>query len=147
MTEIFETSLQIDAVPEDVFDHFVVPERLVRWMGDYARLEASEGGQFSVDINGVLIRGHYVTLQRPSLIEIAWGEAGNEQMPPGATRLRVEIEARDDGTMLRLAHSGLTPEEATKHGMGWPHFLDRLAAVAAGRDPGPDPWAAAPPSN
>ena len=139
-------SLQIDAAPEDVFDHFVVPERLVRWMGDYARLEASEGGQFSVDISGVLIRGHYVTLQRPSLIEIAWGEAGNDQMPPGATKLRVEIEALDDGTMLRLAHSGLVPDEAAKHAMGWPHFLDRLATAAAGRDAGPDPWATATPS-
>jgi hypothetical protein len=39
-------------------------------MGDYARLEAVEGGVFSVDINGVLIRGHFVRVDRPRLLEI-----------------------------------------------------------------------------
>jgi hypothetical protein len=38
----------------------VQPELLVRWMGDYARLEASAAGLFAVDINGVIIRGHFV---------------------------------------------------------------------------------------
>ncbi len=28
----------------------------------------------------------------------------------------------------------------TGHAEGWAHYLGRLAQVAAGRDPGPDPW-------
>src|SRR5215471_7085754 len=85
MSETFQTTIDIVATQEQVFDYFVRPELLVRWMGDFARLEAKAGGVFSVDINGVLIRGHFVRLQRPNLIEIAWGEAGNGAMPPGAT--------------------------------------------------------------
>ncbi|TMB02994.1 MAG: SRPBCC domain-containing protein, partial [Deltaproteobacteria bacterium] len=75
MSETFRTSIDITATPERVFDHFVKPELLVRWMGDFARLEAVDGGVFSIDINGVLIRGHFVRVDRPRLIEIAWGEA------------------------------------------------------------------------
>jgi uncharacterized protein YndB with AHSA1/START domain len=52
MSETYRTSIEINAPPDQVFDHFVRPELLVRWMGDYARLEAVEGGVFSVDING-----------------------------------------------------------------------------------------------
>jgi uncharacterized protein YndB with AHSA1/START domain len=145
MTETFRTSIEIAAPREEVFDHFIRPELLVRWMGDVARLEAAAGGVFSVDINGVLIRGHYVRLERPSLIEIAWGEAGNEAMPPGATRLVVTFAAHAGGTRVTLEHSGLAPAEAKKHAIGWPHFIERLAVAARGGEPGPDPWKAAPP--
>ena len=98
MSETYRTAIDIDAAPEQVFDHFTKPELLVRWMGDLARLDAVEGGLFSVDINGVLIRGHFVHVDRPRFLEIAWGEAGDELMPPGATRLRVTFEARGAST-------------------------------------------------
>jgi uncharacterized protein YndB with AHSA1/START domain len=145
MSETYRTSIDVDATPEQVFDHFVRPELLVRWMGDFARLEAVDGGVFSVDINGVLIRGHFVRVDRPRSLEIAWGEAGNQAMPPGATSLCVTFEARDGKTHVELVHSGLVPAEAAKHAIGWPHFIARLGNAAAGGDPGPDPWKTAPP--
>ena len=147
MSESFQTVIQIEASPEDVYEHFVDPRKLVSWMGDFARLEAVSGGLFSVDISGVLIRGHYVTLEKPSLIEVAWGEAGNDRMPPGSTQLRISLRARDTGTELTLVHSGLGPEEAKKHAIGWPHFLERLALAASGQDPGVDPWRKQPPAH
>ena len=113
MSDSYRTSIDIEASPEQVYDYFIKPELLVRWMGDVARLEASAGGVFSVDINGVLIRGHFVRLLRPRLIEIAWGEAGNASMPPGATRLVVRLAPQGSGTRVTLEHSGLLPGEAT----------------------------------
>lgn len=145
MSDTFRTSIDIAAAPERVFDHFVQPELLVRWMGDFARLEAVDRGVFSVDINGVLIRGHFVRVDRPHLIEIAWGEAGNDAMPPGATRLRVTFEARGAQTHVEIEHDGLVPAEAAKHAVGWPHFVDRLRVAVSGGEPGPDPWKTGPP--
>ena len=145
MSETFRTEIEIAASPETVFDYFVRPELLVRWMGDFARLEAKDGGLFAVDVNGVIIRGSYVRLEPPNYIEIAWGEAGNEEMPPGSTRLVIRLEARGAGTFLRLEHNGLAESEAAKHAVGWPHFLERLQILAGGRDPGADPWASAAP--
>lgn len=137
----YRTSVEIEAAPEHVFRHFLQPELLVRWMGDWAALEATAGGTFAVDINGVIIRGHYVRVEPPHLLEIAWGEAGNALMPPGATRVRLTFEPRGEGTLLTLEHEGLVEVEAAKHAIGWPHFLGRLAVFAAGGDPGPDPFA------
>jgi uncharacterized protein YndB with AHSA1/START domain len=145
MSEVYRTSIDIAATPDRVFDYFVKPELLVRWMGDSARLEAASGGLFSVDINGVLIRGRFVRIERPTLIEITWGQAGNEAMPPGATTLLVTLEARGDRTRVQLEHRGLVPAEAKKHAVGWAHFIERLGVAAAGGDPGPDPWATSPP--
>lgn len=146
MSGAFRTSIDIEAAPEQVFDYFVRPELLVRWMGDVARLAATEGGVFSVDINGVLIRGHFVRIERPRLVEIAWGEAGNEAMPPGATRLVVTFEKRGTITHVELEHRGLASPEAAKHAVGWPHFIGRLGVAAAGGDPGSDPWKTSSPS-
>lgn len=145
-SDAFRTTLVIEAAPDRVFDYFVQPELLVRWMGDTARLEAVDGGVFSVDISGVLIRGHFIRIDRPHLVEIAWGEADNAAMPPGATRLRVTLEPVGDTTRVRLEHTGLVPAEAAKHAIGWPHFVERLAIAASGGDPGPDPWKTSPPT-
>jgi uncharacterized protein YndB with AHSA1/START domain len=142
---VYRESVDIAAGPDRVFDYFLRPELLVRWMGDFAQLEASEGGLFRVDINGVLIRGHFVRIERPHLIEIAWGEAGNARMPPGDTRVVVRLIAHQAGTRLELEHHGLVAEEAKKHAIGWPHFLGRLMIAGPGGDPGPDPWATEPP--
>jgi len=54
-----------------------------------------------------------VRLERPSLIEIAWGEAVNEEMPPGSTRLVVRLTARGAGTLVELEHGGLGGREAS----------------------------------
>jgi uncharacterized protein YndB with AHSA1/START domain len=140
-TATFRTIIDIEAEPHVVFEHFLHPELLVRWMGDRAQLDAREGGIFAVDINGVIIRGHFVRIEPPHVIEIAWGEAGNDAMPPGATRLVVRFTATPKGTRVELEHSGLSPAEEKKHAIGWPHFLDRLRVVGAGGDPGFDPWA------
>jgi uncharacterized protein YndB with AHSA1/START domain len=138
----YRTSIVIEAEPDRVFDYFVDPERLVRWMGDWAQLEARDGGVFAVDINGVIIRGGFVRVERPRLIEIAWGEAGNDAMPPGSTRVVVRFTASEGSTLVELEHHGLVPDEARKHAVGWPHFLGRLRVLAGGGDPGIDPFAA-----
>lgn len=140
MSEVFTSTIEIHAPPEIVFRHFVDPERLVCWMGDYARLEAVEGGIFSVDINGVLIRGHFIAIEPAQRIEVAWGELGNAAMGPGSTRLLIEFAPTEIGTRVTLTHSGLTPEEAKKHAIGWPHFLARLVVASEGGDPGKNPW-------
>ncbi|HUO48902.1 MAG TPA: TIGR03086 family metal-binding protein, partial [Acidimicrobiales bacterium] len=50
------------------------------------------------------------------------------------------------GTLVRLVHEGLTSQQAEGHGVGWDHYLGRLAAAAAApaADAGPDEWSASP---
>jgi hypothetical protein len=49
-------------------------------------------------------------------------------------------------THVELEHSGLVPAEATKHAIGWLHFIERLGVAASDGDPRPDPWKTAPPA-
>ncbi len=140
--EPITSDVWIAASPARVFRYFVEPEALLRWMGDYAKLDARPGGEFAADINGVAVRGEYLELDPPNHLVISWGFAGSDVLPPGASRVEVNLTADGEGTRVALTHSGLPAEQADRHDVGWRHFLDRLAIAASGGDPGPDPWAA-----
>ncbi len=133
----YTASVHIDADPDRVFDYFTRPEAIVRWMGDYAMLDPTPGGQFTLDINGVPVRGRYLAIDRPRRLLLSWGHAGSDRLPPGASTLEVTLTPRDGGTTVTIVHAGLPAPEDRQHRLGWPHFLDRLVIAAAGGDPGP----------
>jgi uncharacterized protein YndB with AHSA1/START domain len=134
-------SVYIAAEPERVYDYFTQPAAIVRWMGDYARLDPRPGGVFVLDINGVPVRGSYLELERPRRIVIAWGHAGSELLPPGSSTVEITLTAVDGGTTVEVVHHGLADALAADHAIGWSHFLARLGIAGAGGDPGPDPFA------
>jgi uncharacterized protein YndB with AHSA1/START domain len=140
----YTATVHIHATPERVFDYFTRPEAIVRWMGDHAVLDPVPGGQFTLDINGVPVRGRYLVVDRPRRLLLSWGHAGSERLPPGASTVEVTLTPSNGGTTVTIVHAGLPPPEDRQHRLGWPHFLDRLAIAAAGGDPGPDPWADGP---
>ncbi len=138
--EPYAHSVHIAAEPGRVFDYFIQPEAMVRWMGDYAVLDPRPNGEFSLDINGVPVRGRYLEVERPRRLVISWGHAGSDRLPPGASTVEITLTPEGEGTTVRVVHRGLPPREARRHAVGWPHFLARLVIAGAGDDPGPDPW-------
>ena len=143
MTDTYTTEIRIDARPADVFPYLVDPALIVRWMGEWAQLEPTPGGKLVLDVNGVPVRGEYVVVDPPHHVVFTWGAAGSKTIPPGSTTVEIRLHADGDGTRLELVHRDLPPEDAPQHGIGWGHFLARLAIAGAGGEPGPDPWAQA----
>jgi uncharacterized protein YndB with AHSA1/START domain len=139
--ESYSAALRIAAKPEDVFPYLTDATLMVRWMGDWAEIDATPGGRLLVDITGVPIRGRFVVVEPPHRVVFTWGAAGSDVLPPGSTTVEITLRADGDETVLELVHRDLPAEELPKHDAGWPHFLDRLAIAAGGGDPGPDPWA------
>jgi uncharacterized protein YndB with AHSA1/START domain len=133
--------IRIDAGPEAVFPFLTEPDKIVRWKGVEARVEATPGGEYRVQVTRRNVAvGEYVEIEPPRRVVFTWGWEGDEQLPPGSSTVEIELVPDGDGTIVRLTHSGL-PEGADAGQLeGWQHFLPRLAAVAAGGDPGPDPW-------
>jgi uncharacterized protein YndB with AHSA1/START domain len=148
---VVEREVRIEASPATVFEFFVDPEKMIRWMGSRAELDPRPGGIYRVEINEqVIARGEYIEIEPPGRVVVTFGWEGQEagsgehSVPPGSSRVEVSLEPDGDGTLVRLRHLGL-PEQALEiHGHGWDLYLSRLAEAAAGRDPGPDPNAQAP---
>jgi uncharacterized protein YndB with AHSA1/START domain len=61
-------SVFVNGPPERVYEYFIRPDAIVRWMGDYALLYPRPGGTFTLDVQGAPIRGRYLELEP----RIAW---------------------------------------------------------------------------
>lgn len=128
-------SVQVDADITAVYEHFTNAEAMITWMGDRADLDPREGGGFSVDVDGSLVRGSYQTLDPPHRIVFTWGFVGSDVLPPGASTVEVRFRRVSGGTRVDLVHRLLPRDEMDKHAPGWRHFLDRLATAGYGDRP------------
>ena len=85
--------------------------------------------------------GEFVEVDPYRRIAFTWGyETKVLAVPPQSTSVEVSFIPQGESTLLHLVHRRLPEAPSALHRAGWEHFLPRLAAVAAGRDPGPDPW-------
>ena len=144
-SDVLEREILIAARPETVFEFFVDPAKMARWMGRSATLDPRPGGICRIDMNGSdIARGEYLEVEPYSRGVFTFGwEGEGSTTPPGASTVEILLTPDGDGTLLRLRHHGLSAEERPGHGEGWDHFIPRLITAAAGADPGADPWAGA----
>jgi uncharacterized protein YndB with AHSA1/START domain len=137
---LVEQVIDIDASPSDVYEHFTDPARFTRWMAPTATLDARTGGVIRwTHVNGDSCEGVFIELVPARRIVFTYGwDRPDVEIPPGSTTVEIELEPIPSGTRLRLRHHGLSGPMARAHSGGWTNYLSRLAAAAAGRDPGPD---------
>jgi len=147
-TTVYERTLAIDASPETVWEFLVDPEKLMRWKGINADLDAQPRGSFRCEvIPGHIARGEYVEIDKPNKLVFTWGWDGSEDVPPGSSTIVIELASDGDGTSLRFVHQDLPNAEAiASHAHGWDHYLPRLETAAGGGNPGEDPWVTQAPS-
>lgn len=136
-----ELVLHITAPPEVVYGFFLEPEKFEQWMGQGSRLQLREGGDLEVRYPGGAppARGSVVEVVENRRIVFTWGyEGGANGLPPGASRVLVELTPVDGGTRLTLRHTGLPTEELEQgHLGGWRHYFGVLAWRAARQALGP----------
>jgi uncharacterized protein YndB with AHSA1/START domain len=125
-----------------VFRYLVEPELHCRWEGTTAELDPRPGGIYRVEIiPGMTARGEFVEIDPPNRVVFTFGwEGGGLPVAPGASRVEIDLTADGEATVLHVRHSGLPASAVDNHRMGWEHYTERLAIVAAGGDPGPDAW-------
>ena len=131
MSGSFSCSIEVPAPPETVFGYVVDPTLMLTWIGDHAVLDATPGGEFTLDIQGIPVRGRFVEVVVPERVVFSWGHAGSETIPPGSTRVEFTLAPTDrGGTMVEIEHRDLPDEHLPSHRAGWPMVADRLAAAA-----------------
>lgn len=168
-TNVVEHEVRIEASQETVFSYFTDPARMVQWMGAEATLDPRPGGIFRLtfeppeaffeyvsetfgsageqalhdkSLRGTnVVLGEFVEVEPYRRIVFTWGyERRLFALPPQSTVVEVSLVPDGDSTVLRVSHRRAPPAASAFHRAGWEHYLPRLGIVAAGGDPGPDPW-------
>jgi uncharacterized protein YndB with AHSA1/START domain len=136
-----EREIKIAASRETVWELLTDPDEAIRWMGQAATFDVRPGGLYRVEVvPGHTAKGEFLEVDPPRRLVYTWGWEG-EAVEPGSTTVEFELIESGEGTLLRFRHRDLpNAEAAASHAHGWDHYFERLSAVAAGGDPGPDPW-------
>ena len=127
---------RLAAAPERVFDAWLDPESLGRWLfatpdGLMERVEVDPriGGRFLVaERRGEELAAHhgeYVALDRPRRIAFDFWTSFSEQR----TRVTITIEADGEGSLLSLRHDGVWADYEDRTQKGWAMILGSLERV------------------
>src|ERR1700754_2488868 len=133
---------QIAAPPATVFAFLTDPQKIVSWMGMESETEVQPGGIYllkGIGRGGRTARGAFREVVPVHRLAYSFGWDGDEEVPPGSSLIEIDLIDQDDGTLLRMTHSGLpNATQCASHDKGWAHYLGRLAVAVAGGDPGID---------
>jgi uncharacterized protein YndB with AHSA1/START domain len=138
--EAIVREMHVDAAPSDVFPYFAEAEKLAAWKAVTAQARAVPGGTFRMDVTGrgdVAI-GSYVEVDPPHRVVFTWAWEGDTTPGSKPGLVEVTLTPDGDGTLVRLIHRGVAPENQQHSAAGWAHYLDRLARAVSGQDPGPE---------
>jgi uncharacterized protein YndB with AHSA1/START domain len=125
--------------PERVFAYFTDAAKWTAWQGTEAELDLRPGGDWRVNVTGDgVASGRVVEVVPNRRVVFTWGWESGSPVRPGSTTVTIDPLPDADGTLIRLTHSDLPADQVELHRAGWEHYASRLAAVAEGRDPGPN---------
>lgn len=137
---VIEHEIFIAASPQTVFEFLRDPTLMVRWIGEAAALEPQPGGALRIKFSrGDVAAGHYQEVVPHRRVAFTWGWDPNHEgqnpklttLPPGGSLVEIDLEAKGDGTVLRLRHTHVPREIAEKHSERWSYYLTQLALVAS----------------
>lgn len=141
--KLVDRTIHVKAPADLLYELLTDGDQLARWVADSAEADPRPGGVMCwTHANGDSCSGHFVELVPSRRIVFTYGwERTEVEVPPGSTTVEITLRPVGDGTELRLVHRGLVGPMADAHDRGWAHYLARLARLAEGHDPGPDPFA------
>ncbi len=129
----------VSVPPEKVFAYFTDAEKWLAWQGTDAVIDLVPGGVWRVNVTGDgFASGRVVEVVDNERVVFTWGWEQGPPVPPGSTTVAIDLVPDRDGTLIRLTHSDLPPDQVEIHRHGWMHYVSRLGDVSSGRAPGPN---------
>ena len=126
-----DRNLMIQATPAIVFSFLSETPRWAAWWGTGSEIDARPGGRIKIvypggrEANGEVLE--VVPLER---IVFTYGYADGKMIPPGGSRVTIELEPVGSATRLRLTHEVADEQVRDAHVQGWRYQLSLFANIA-----------------
>ena len=120
----------IQAPRETVFRYFTDSARWAAWWGAGSTIDAEPGGKVYIrHPNGIETVGEVMEVTSPRRIVFTYGFASGKPVPPGGSRVTIELEEEAAGTKLRLTHEFAEAAARDEHVQGWRFQLSLFSNV------------------
>lgn len=127
-----ERTVSIQASRETVFRYFTDSARWSAWWGTGSTIDARPGGKMYIrHANGVEVSGEVLEVLAPQKIVFTYGYVSGTPVPPGGSRVTIELDEEPVGTRLHLLHEFPDASSRDPHIQGWRFQLSLFANVVA----------------
>lgn len=114
--------------PGEVYSYWTEPGKLTQWWPQEARLEARPGGTYTFGFPeaGHTLEGLFSEAVPGERLAFSWRW---QHEPLAERQVVVDLERRDEDTLLTVTHSASDDEEREAYLGGWERFLGRLKGL------------------
>jgi uncharacterized protein YndB with AHSA1/START domain len=127
-----DRTVVIQAAPAIVFGFLTDTPRWAAWWGAGSEIDARPGGRMKICYpGGVEVVGEVIEVTPPERIVFTYGYASGKMIPPGGSRVTIELEPIGAATRLRLTHEVDDEAVRNEHVQGWRYQLSLFANVVA----------------
>jgi len=130
LTERLDRSLVIQARPQVVFRYFTDSERWAKWWGPGSSIDAKPGGEMRIRYpDGTEAVGEVLEVAAPKRIVFTYGYASGTMIPPGGSRVTIQVEPHAQGCAVALTHELADAAVRDQHVQGWRYQLSLFSNV------------------
>jgi uncharacterized protein YndB with AHSA1/START domain len=135
LTHRLDRTLVIRARPATVFQFFTDSTDWAAWWGAGSTIDARPGGRMTIrHPNGVEVSGEVIEVHPPERIVFTYGFVSGTPIPPGGSRVTIQLDPHPAGTRLQLTHEFAGEQARDEHIQGWRFQLSLFANAIANRN-------------
>jgi uncharacterized protein YndB with AHSA1/START domain len=138
--DVLTLEIFIAAPRERIFQAITDPEQAAQWWGrkdqyyfNHFNMDVRVGGKWSTtgtkpNIGDLEVHGEFLEVDPPRRLAYSWSSS----WMPAVTKVLWELASQDNGTLVRLTHSGFAGnvDQAKGHSIGWSLVFTWLQAFA-----------------
>ena len=132
LTHRIDRDLLIKAAPAIVFSFFTETPRWAAWWGAGSEIDPRPGGRMKICYpGGREATGEVIEVTPPTRIVFTYGYVDGQMIPPGGSRVTIDLQPVGAATRLRLTHDVANEQVRDSHVQGWRYQLSLFANIVA----------------
>jgi uncharacterized protein YndB with AHSA1/START domain len=127
-----DRTVTIQAPPATVFRFFQDSTRWAKWWGAGSTIDPKPGGSVYIrHPDGTESAGEVLEVEPPRRLLFTYGFVSGKPIPPGASRVTIQLEPQRAATRLTLTHEFPDGASRDEHVQGWRFQLSLFANIVA----------------
>jgi len=132
LTHRLDRTITIKAPPALVFAFLTETPRWASWWGPGSEIDARPGGRMKIRYpEGTEAIGEVLEVSAPRRLVFTYGYATGALIPPGGSRVTIDLEPEGAATRIRLTHEFADAKVRDQHVQGWRYQLSLFANAVA----------------